>query len=286
MVRTYFDVPASEWEPLEGDAPIGLLDQHPSRQYVALQVIVLHDTFVWRAAIWNTTTKTIVWNPGDANALCWLPGGHELLVVREIFTPHPERRGIFLTPLQAEFRHLIERRTWPEQRLIDTIDVSFPTGWLVDVIVSPVAPLACFVWNDQCEAGIEFVSWTDGSFQQLHNRGYYGNSNLLEGPVFSPDGAVVVFSYGTYGWWSEDPELPSQGGTFRVGWIVIYNVAHGSYREVDVLATIPVGWLPEDLERIYHNGAVSCPRFSTPERFSVTLPTGEQQSFLINPGDR
>ena len=285
MVRTYFDVPAPEWEPLEGDAPIGLLDQHPSGQYVALQVIVLHETFVWRAAIWNTTTQTIVWNPGDANALCWLPGGHELLVVREIFTPQAERRGIFLTPLQAEFRHLIERRTWPEQRLIDTIDVSFPTGWLVDVIVSPVAPLACFVWNDQCEAGIEFVSWTDGSFQQLHNRGYYGNSNLLEGPVFSPDGAVVVFSYGTDGWWSEDPELPSQGGTFKVGWIVIYNVAHGSYREVDVLATIPVGWLPEDPERIYHNGAVSCPRFSTLERFSVTLPTGEQQSFLINPGD-
>ena len=71
----------------------------------------------------------------------------------------------------------------------------------------------------------------------------------------------------------------------RLAGIVIYNVAHGSYREVDVLATIPVGWLPEDPERIYHNGAVSCPRFSTLERFSVTLPTGEQQSFLINPGD-
>ena len=285
MARTYFDVPAPEWEPLEGEAPIALLDQHPSGQYVALQVAVWHDTLVERAAIWNTTTHTIAWNPGDANALCWLPSGHELLLVREIFTPHPERRGIFVTPLQAEYGHVIERRTWPEQRLIDTIDVTFPTGWLVDVIVSPVAPLACFVWHDQCEAGIEFVAWSDGSFQQLLNRGYYGHSNLLEGPIFSPDGAVVVFSYGSYAWWSEDPELPSQGGTFKVGWSVIYNVARGSYREVDVLATIPVGWLPEDPERIDH-GMVSCPRFSTPDRFRVTLPTGEQQSFLISPNDR
>ena len=156
MVRTYFDVPAPEWEPFKGDAPIQLLDQHPSGQYVALQVIVLHETFVWRAAIWNTTTQTIVWNPGDANALCWLPGGHNCWSCRK-YLPTGRAAGIFLTPLQAEFRHLIERRTWPEQRLIDTIDVSFPTGWLVDVIVSPVAPLACFVWNNQCEAGIEFV---------------------------------------------------------------------------------------------------------------------------------
>src|SRR5689334_19394378 len=84
MARTYFAIPALEWERLEDEAPIALLDQHPSGQYVALQVAVWHDSLVERAAIWNTATHTIAWNPGDANALCWLPSGHQLLLVREI----------------------------------------------------------------------------------------------------------------------------------------------------------------------------------------------------------
>src|SRR3954463_15808032 len=102
MARESIDPEGNDWEPLLGERPSFRLALHPCGAFVAMQASVWIETTVERAAVWETGTRRIAWDPGNANALAWAPGGEEILVVRESFTPNPSRRGVIATPLQSE----------------------------------------------------------------------------------------------------------------------------------------------------------------------------------------
>ena len=55
------------------------LARNPGGNFVAMQVTVWIETTAERAAVWDTSTRKIAWNPDDANALAWVPGGEEML---------------------------------------------------------------------------------------------------------------------------------------------------------------------------------------------------------------
>jgi dipeptidyl aminopeptidase/acylaminoacyl peptidase len=280
MAREWLDEDDRDWEPLLGERPTSRLARHPSGDFVAMQVSVWIETTVERAAVWETRTRKIAWNPGDANALAWLPDGEEILVLRECFAPNPSGRGICVTPLQSDCRHSFERRSWPSVHLIALAPIDPPTGWLIDVVPSPDRPMACVVWQDQCEAGIDLISWEGGQPAQFAERGYYGRSNLISGPAFSPDGRYVAISYGEPCWWSEAHETPSKGGDLRVGCVVVGDIMAGTYREIDIVVPIPKGWLPTDPDDI-RNELLNCPHFVDGETVQITTPTGVLKTFSV-----
>ncbi len=278
MTRKWIDEPDSAWEPLGGKLPQFYLGKHPSGTFVAMQVSLMLETLIERAAVWNAETCRIEWDPGNANALCWIEDGNQILVLEEVFIPDHHHPAVFATPLQREYVHFLRRFSWPKREHISSIEVTFPTGWLVDIVPSPTEALACFVWEDQHEAGIEFVSWEDGHLRQLPDSGYFGRSNFIQGPVFSPDGRFVALSYGEGTWWSDEPDVPSLGGLFKVGWVVVGETASGTYREIEVTASVAEGWLPDDPDDI-KNELPSCPVFIDNEAFRIMLPTGEERRF-------
>jgi hypothetical protein len=274
MARRWLDLEEQrDWEPLFGERPHSQLARHPSGDFVAMQVSAWIETTAERAAVWDIRTRKIAWNPYDANALAWVSGGEEILVLRETFTPNLSSRGTCVTPLQSEHRQSFERRSWPSLDQIASAPIALPTGWLIHVVPSPDRPMACVVWQDQCEAGIELISWDEGQPRQLAERGYYGNSNLISGPAFSPDGRYVVISYGEPCWWSEAHETPSKGGELRVGWVVVGDITAGTYREIDIVVSVPKGWLPADPYDI-RNELLNCPDFVDATTAQVTTATG------------
>ncbi len=270
---------ASDWEPFLGEQPFASLDRHPSGELLAMQV---SGDYTEKAAVWDARTKKIAWQSEGVNALCWTPAGDEFLVIRQVFRPDPEKPDIFVTPLQREFTHFLERRSWPDDELIDSCQVKAPTGWFRQVVASPAGSLACFVWQEQHAAGVEFVSWEDGPLRRLEGHGYYGPSPLLQGPAFSPDGRHITITYGRQEWWwaedADDPNTPSRGGCLRVGTVVVGDVADGTYSEIPVPATVPERWLPDDPDDI-NSQLLSKPHVMDSERFAVDLPTGGRVEF-------
>jgi hypothetical protein len=265
MPRQWITEPEHEWEHLQGEPPCCQLSVHPSGDYVALQASVWLDTTTERAAIWDTRTKKIVWNPGDVNAMAWVPGGNAILLLREVYC--------------------FELRSWPSLDLIGSCPIEPPTGWLTDIVPSPNGSLACVVWEDQCEAGIELVSWESGQPNRLEDHGYFGQSNLIDGPVFSPNGRHIAFTYGNGWWWSdESPETPSEGGSFNAGCVVIGDLDLGAFREIAVTVTVPQGWLPENPGDIT-NELLGCPTFIDDSTVALELRTGDVRRFSVLAGD-
>jgi hypothetical protein len=282
--RKWLESPDSKWEALAGALPDVCLDVHPSEEFVAMQVLPSAGFTNERAGVWNTKTRTIHWNPGNANALCWIEGGNELLVLEELHDEGVTKPPVLATPAQREYRHFMRRLSWPGLDTISCLELEFefPHGWLVDVVASPADALACFVWEDQCEAGIEFVSWEGPRLQQLPNIGHYENSNRIQGPVFSADGTVVVMTFGAGVWWAETPDDSSAGGKLNVGRIVWGKTKSGRYRRIDIDVSVPAGWRPEDPQDMLHNECLSMPVFTCPHEVRVVLPTGEERLFPID----
>lgn len=285
MARKWIEKIEPEFEKLLGRLPSVFLDHHPDQELVAMQVIAWIETQTERAAIWNTKSKQIEWKLDDANALCWTSDGKEILILREKYEPKPEERvtpsGIrIVTPLQSEFSYSFERRTWPDKQVIASCKLENPTGWWVDVVASPTQPLACCVWVDQCEAGIEWVRWKEGRLTQEFNQGYFGHSQFLEGPVFNSDGSYLGFSYTEDAWWSNDLETSSPSGEFKVGWVVICDTSNFMYREIEIQTKVAPGWTPEHFEET-EEAILSSPVFVDSKSFTVKLPTGEEQTFFL-----
>jgi hypothetical protein len=282
MVKRLLKEPERNFEPLHGEQPFVVLDEHPDGQFIAMRVTPT-DVYGERAAVWSTKSRKTVWLPENANALCWTPDGKEVLLVREFYQREPEKHEVIVTPLQSEYSHFLERRTWADKRLVGQCEIDLPRGWIVDLLASPTGTLVCCVWNDQHEGGIELFSIAGKEVRQLDGRGYYGKySNLLEGPVFSPDGRYLVFTYTNYAWWSaNDPETPSLGGQCKVGWIVLGDMEAGNYQVIEVHKLLPKGWLPPD-PNDFCDVLLSSPSFSDPDHFRVVLPTGEERSFSVS----
>ena len=140
--------------------------------------------------------------------------------------------------------------------------------------------LAVYVWLDQTEAGFEFLRVDGDSVEQLPDRGYYGEENLIEGPVFSPDGRYAVAAYGGGIWWAADRYAASPGGERRAGWVAIADTQTGVTEERDVICRVKKGWRPEDPERI-RNEMLTCPEFTSAREFEVKTANGEVVRFVI-----
>jgi len=277
MSREWLKNPDITWELLEGAIPSVYLDSHPSGKFVAMQALSCEEVNTERTAIWNTKTRKIHWDPGNANALCWIENGTELLILEESRKKGAVRPPLFVTPTQAEYQHFMRRMSWPALDTISSLELKFPMGWLIDIIPSPSDKLACFVWQDQCESGIEFVSWKEKELRQLPKIGFCMNSNLIQGPVFNPDGSTLAMTFGGGFWWGSTPEEPSPGGNFNVGCLIWSETGSGNYHRIDINVSIPIGWKPRDPEDILHNEFLSKPEFISPREVKVLLPTGEER---------
>lgn len=279
MVRQLLDDNDQGWEKLLKYAPYALLDHHPNGKLVAMQVVDPRGyTFANQAAIWSVETQKIVWWVDGTNAICWVNNGKAILIIREVYKMKPNYQTNIVTPLQSEFTYLIEQLSWPECQLISSYNLEIPTGWPVCIVASPTKKLCCFVWQDQTEAGIEFVSWDEGILKQIKGQGYYGHSNLIEGPIFSPDGCFIVFCYTKQWWWVE----PFLRENVEIGCIVICDVNSWNYQKVDIITSVSAEWTPNNFRDI-RDEIIQCPEFVDIREFCVKLPTGENKTFLISP---
>lgn len=270
----------SQWEQLHGATPSGELSRHPSGNAVALRVDAKqgHIT-VDRAGIWDPSTGRLLWAPEGATALAWTRDGDRLLALVESYKP--KKRPFTSTPFQSDITHRCELYEWPSRRLVSATELDFPTGSLIDVIPSPSLPIAAYVWLDQTEAGMEFLDLTGDRVAQIPDYGYFGDSNLIEGPVFSPDGQYAVASYGAGVWWAEEREEPSRGGRFKAGWVVVIDVTTGKAEERDVLCEVAPGWLPDDPDSIAAE-MLSRPEFQSETVFAVTTSNGRTVTFDLS----
>jgi hypothetical protein len=280
MVKRFSGKYENDFEPLHGDQPVVVLDEHPGGEFIAMRVSGGDE----RAAVWSTKSRKIVWQPEGVTALCWTPDGEEVLLVREFYEYQPEKHEVIVTSLQSEYSHFLERRSWTDKKPVGQCEIRLPRGWIVNLLASPTGTLVCCVWNDQHEAGIELFSIAGKEVRQLGGRGYDGkHSNLLEGPVFSPDGCYLVLAFGNYAWWSPgDPETPSLGGQRTVGWVVVGDMRADNYRVKNVQKIVPKGWLPPNDPNDFRHVLLSCPSFTDSDHFKVVLPTGEERSFSVS----
>lgn len=284
MPCTYLDPSDRNWEPLQGTKPNVRLSEHPARGEVVLQASLWQGTDVDRAGVWDVATRRLLWAPEGANAMAWTSGGDRLLVLVESHLPGPHDRGITVTPLQSEFTHRCDLYEWPSRRRLSWTALDFPTGWLIDVVPSPVAALAAYVWLDQTEAGVELVTWDDDRLVQLEERGYFGeDTNLLTGPVFSPDGRHLILAYGESRWWADERDEPSPGGMRRAGGVVILDTRTGDVDERDAECLVEPGWVPDDPYSV-RSEMLSVPRFVSDDAFVVETPNGRTVTFWIGPG--
>lgn len=260
-----------------------LLDSHPADPLVAMQVTIWNECSRERAAVWNRKTGRLVWAPESTTALCWRERGREVLLLRERYQRDPSAHGVIVTPIASEFRLTLERRSWPGKELIATCPISPPRGWLVRVAASPADFMAAYRWQDQTESGFELM-FVGPKPHEIQGAGYAGQT-LLDGPVFSPSGVWIAGAAGRdEAWWSPDPEdptVPSRGGHVAIGTLVIGDVEHARYTEVQVTADLPRGWLPiapESLESQF----IRAPRFLDAERLELRFPTGEEVACQVS----
>lgn len=269
----------AQWELLCGKAPLIHLDTDPTGRYQAWQVCIWTEVTVERAAIWDAETGKTAWVEDGVIAICWVPTGDQILVVRELYRPDLASRLapsglVIVTPLQSEFSYYFERRAWPSFELLATAPLVLPTGWPVEVRCSPCGGLAGIAWRDQCESGFEVFDWDSHTCQQRNNAGYFAHSNLNSLMAFSSDGRFVVVAYGLGCWWSEDGEAPSRSGKIKVGWVAIGDVEQGRYVEADLIVSVPEGWTPEDPEDMVRLEVPSTPLFMNDTSFELQLPKG------------
>ena len=212
--------------------PLWLLDHHPLGQLVAMQATVDVHCLTSRAGVWDAASGKLLWQPDNTLALCWLPGGHEVVLIREAYERSLDHPPMLIGPLQSEYTYFFERRTWPGKALISRCVIRPPAGWIDRVVVSPRGDLAAFRWIEQGCAGFELVALTADGDRQTPGAGYRTKPNLLSGPVFSPDGSYIALSCGRWSWWMAnledyweyDKDTPSSGGSFEVGHVTIFHV--------------------------------------------------------------
>ena len=277
MTREWFDIPDDNWESLAGFFPIASLDRHPSGNYISMQIVANDGIINERAAIWDTKTRKVVWNPENANALCWIEAGHELLILEKRSSEDAKRPPLFVTPTQDEYQYFARRISWPGLETISCVKIKFLMGWPIDIVPSPVDKLACLIWQDQCESGIEFISWEQGELQQLSKIGFLTDSNYIQTPVFNEYGTILAVSLGAGCWWSESPDEASSGGHFDVGYIVWTEVNSGRYNRINIEVDLPDGWLPDDIDDVLQNMYLSPPIFISPNELKILLPTKEER---------
>lgn len=271
------------FEPLDGAKPYTMLDRHPNGQFIALQAYsaAAHGP---RAAVWDAMSGKLAWKPDGTSALCWSSDGRHALLLRETYQRDPQHPPIIASPLQSEFTYWLERQSWPEHTSLSTCGVKPPEGWVDRVVLSPRGEVAAVRWLEQDAAGFVLIGLGPDGDCQWPNAGYRtAPDNLVQGPVFSPDGRFLVLTCGCSFWWSvdgEDPLQPATGGRYEVGHIAIYDLAERGAREILVEDEVREGWLPDDPEDMRYE-LLGAPLFDSDREFTVMLPTGIERRFGI-----
>lgn len=248
---------------------------------------------IWRrgveqAGVWDVRSGRLVWMPEDAVLVAWTENGRQVLVLRRSYQRDPNRSSVLATPLQSEVRHFLERRSWPERKLLASCEIKFPTGCAEELAGSPTGNLATVTWVEQDCAGFVLVRCgTNSGDYQISGVGRYGHGyrvepNLIQGPVFSPDGGYAAASCSLWSWWAPggDPETPSPGGRIKAGHLVILDTTVLNFTEREVFCDVPVGWLPPD-SASGPMEMIGFPAFIDERSLRLDIPTGQVETFTV-----
>jgi hypothetical protein len=230
-------------------------------------------------------------------------------LIHEEYHRAPDHPAIIGSPLQREFSYTFVHATWPELSFIDSCGLAFPTGWPVDLVISPREDLAIVKWRDQGESGLEFIALGENGPQQIersglphHARlrhvtgdgggGFPLNTPFVFRPVFNPDGRYIVVVWQDDGaWWDPrvydasnvgkfaDPISP--GGEFTMGTISAIDWHERMHRAIPLVENLPAGWRPEPREDRGEGLLFEPPVFIDTEHFTLALPTGETRTFSV-----
>jgi hypothetical protein len=196
----------------------------------------------WPVGIWDAKTGELVWAAGPA---CWLREGKEVLA------------------LGGDRNQTLERRTWPELELVSSCDVVPWACCNERVAASPRGDLAAVLWWHQTEGGFELVGLDDRHGDRQLQRGYTTwDSNLLEGPAFSPDGRFVAVSEGRKAWWEHGRER---------GRLTVVDVGTGAPHHYPI-SDDPPGAVEDDEAERYE--LLGKPLFETPDQVVLSPAFG------------
>jgi hypothetical protein len=235
--------------------------RHPSGRLIAAEA---QDALRGECCVWDLETGELVWRP-KAHSVAWSGDGEKVAL------------------LVGELGDDLELRSWPDRELLSRCVV---TPWACCneyVALSPCGDRAAVLWWHQGEGGVNLVAFEEGAASQL--AGYETKeTNLVQGPTFSPDGRFVAISEGFVWWWlpddAENPEAErSVGGTFRRGRLTLVEVDSGSVLQFDAFAEVAADWLPphDVWERFELLGK---PRFVSSGEVVLEPEFGEPCTFL------
>lgn len=201
--------------------------------------------------MWNTETRRLVWEPSETVALCWLTRGTEAALIRYVYQHLPERhvgKVMIASPLQSEHSWSLERWSWPERGRERHIPIVCRTGWFDNVAASPNGDVVAALWMEQDCAGVELIQLDRYGDRHLVDGSLEVDTNWVTGPVFSPDGRLLLLFCGRGdSWWApgtSDEDTPSPGGTFDFGRVVIYDLKSQATSAIPIPVSVPHGWLP------------------------------------------
>ena len=66
----------------------------------------------------------------------------------------------------------------------------------------------------------------------------------------------------------------------KVGWVMVGDPVAGRYWEIDIIVSIPKGWLPADPDDNCHE-LLNCPHLVDGKTAQVTTPTGALKAFSV-----
>jgi hypothetical protein len=235
--------------------------RHPSGRLIAAEV---PDVVRGECCVWDLETGELVWRP-KANSVAWSEEGRTVAL------------------LVGEYGDDLELRSWPERELLRSCVVKPWACCNTYVALSPRGDRAAVLWWHQGEGGVNLVAFEDGASRRLE--GYMTrDTNLLQGPTFSPDGRHVAISEGFVWWWlpedAEDPEVErSRGGTFPRGRLTLVEVDSGSVEHFEMFGDVEQGWIPPH-EEWEHFELLGKPRFVSNDEIVLEPEFGESCRFL------
>jgi hypothetical protein len=235
--------------------------RHPSGRLIAAEAL---DVLRGECCVWDLETGELVWRP-KAHSIAWSGDGEKVAL------------------LVGEYGDELELRSWPDRELVSR---SFVKPWACCneyVALSPRGDRAAVLWWHQTEGGVNLVAFEEAAARQL--AAYETKeTNLLQGPTFSPDGKFVAISEGFVWWWlpddAENPEVEcSLGGSFRRGRLTLLEVDSGSVHHFDAVGEVEAGWQPPH-DGWEHFELLGKPRFVSNDEIELEPEFGEPCRFL------